>query len=61
MHDISNYSERIYGLFLQMFCIKFELLKTLIIFLANQSCLLKLFFELLDNKESSKENCGGNL
>ena len=29
--------------------------------LANQSCLSKLNFELWDNKESSKENCGGNL
>ena len=29
--------------------------------LANQSCLSKLYFELLDNKESSKENCGWNL
>ena len=48
-------------LVLQMFCIKFEILKKLIIFLANQSCISKLYFEIWDNKESSKENCGGNL
>ena len=29
--------------------------------LANQNCLSKLYFELWDKKESSKENCGGNL
>ena len=32
--------------------------KKLIIFLANQSFLSKLYFELWDNKESIKENCG---
>ena len=35
--------------------------KKLIIFLANQSCLSKLYFELWGNKESSKENCDCNL
>ena len=35
--------------------------KKLIIFLAYQICLSKLYFELWDNKESSKENFGGNL
>ena len=35
--------------------------KKLIIFLANQSCLSKLYFELWDNNESSTETCGGNL
>ena len=29
--------------------------------LANQSCLSKFYFELWDNKESSKESSGGNL
>ena len=33
----------------------------LIIFLANQSCLSKLYFELWNDKGSTKENCGGNL
>ena len=55
VHDISSYIEKKYGLFVQMFCIKFQLLKMLSIFLANQSCLSKLYFELWDNKESSKE------
>ena len=35
--------------------------KKLIIFLANQSCLSKLYLELCDKKESTNENCGGNL
>ena len=35
--------------------------KKLFIFLANQSCLSKLYFKLWDNNVSSKENCGGNL
>ena len=32
--------------------------KKLIIFLANQSCLSKLYFELSDNKERIRDNCG---
>ena len=34
VHDISSYIEKKYGLFVQMFCIKFQLLKMLSIFLA---------------------------
>ena len=41
------------------FCIcfvsSFNFKKKLTIFLANQSCLLKLYFELRDNKKSSKK------
>ena len=38
-----------------MFCIKFYFLKKLIIFLTNQSCFSKLYFELWDDKESRKK------
>ena len=61
MHDISNYSEWKYGLFFADVLYQVLTSKKVDHILANQSYLLKLYFELWDNKESSKENCGENL
>ena len=47
--------------FCRCFVSSFNFKKKFIVFLANQGCLSKLVFKLWDKKDSSKENCGGNL
>ena len=61
MHDISSYSYKKTWLVFADVLHQVLTSKKMLIFLANQSCISKLYFELWDNKESSKETCSGIL